>query len=751
MRNIKKIISTLSLCTFLLAASPGFAQAQTDTEKHAKAVLVYDKLGVQPGGSQPAGRIGVLFRIEPGWHIYWRNPGDAGIPTSISWELPDGFSTGPLIWPAPEKFAELGGLSTNGYDDETLLFAQLYSPARAGGRKPVVLKATAKWLACKDVCIKEESALSLTLPWSLEPAPASPEYRVFEAYSDLVPQDAPPSPIKVTPLLLAVAPQVKFGLLFEGLPVNRGQPEENLQVFPYEAGEGVFSPFTLIQVDLRAAPVSPGSVMAVSEVETQAEKIEGIVVFSRSMLQRSSDAVFEWRIPLNAPLQPYAERLLSESGPGSLLTFRTEQAAAEEQPLSSEPGLLALLLALLSGFAGGLLLNFMPCVLPIIALKVSGVAATSRKAKSELLVAAGGFVGGVLCSFLVLALIVIILRAGGQTLGWGFQFQHPAFVLAVSLILFVLALGFFDAYTIFIPGLQKLNRAADMLPEGTARNFLDGVLATVLSTPCSAPFLGTALVYAFTAPASAAIAVFLAVGLGLSLPYFCVTAYPPLARALPEPGAWMIRLKELMGFLLLGTVIWLLFILDQLTEAGGVWAVVLMLAIYFLLWLARWIQSTRRPVFKTILAIAWCVCFAALVVKVLPRATVPRAAAALRQTGADSIWHPYSAEDIQRARRSGRPVFIQFTADWCLTCKANELLTLNSARFAGLIAESGAYAVRADWTNGDPEITQALESYGAKAVPLYVVLPADPTQQPILLNTIPTTSSIKSAFDKARS
>lgn len=759
---------------FFCGATTAFSQTFTDGNKYVQASLLIDRETLQPANdnAEVVGHLGILLKIEPGWHIYWKNSGEAALPTQIKWKLPDGWRVGALEWPAPQQFIERGDIITYGYANEVLLSVPVFSPSfipEDGSN--IKLNAEVRWLVCKDICVPGQEVLEASVPFSTSEALIpSADINLFNAYAETHEQDIEKLrtqlleknillTVDVIPNQIAIRPKTEavIGLLvgLGGRGVEELAIEQQIQVFPetaewYETGRASIVPlpnnFCFIRI-----PIS--FLDSVPEKPT----VSGIAVLSGAKLGLTHDLTFGWsavfdlanantEISQNAEFEKFAKNAVADQP----LRFRTssyQHARAENlRNLENASVETSLLIALVSAFIAGILLNLMPCVLPIISIKVMGFIEQADQPRRVALFSALSFASGILATFFALALTVVSLRSVGQQLGWGFQFQHPAFVLALILIVFILSLGFFDLYNFKLPGMQQANDLAGKLRIPFVKHFFDGVLATALSTPCTAPFLGTALAFAFTQSASTTFAVFLSLGSGLALPYVLISAIPAFQKLIPKPGEWMYTFRHIMGFLMLGTVVWLLFVLSQLTKNGLVSALVLLLFLFFSLWMLRTMQQRGRSRAKIGVAqVIFLLVFSLLTVQCWPELTT-RAGTKIVNESQRILWKAYSEQLLAQATAEHRVVFIDFTADWCITCKANETLVIETDDVASAIRDNNILAIKADWTTGDAEITKALESYGGTGVPYYVVIPAD-RSEPIVLPTLLTQTRLIDVFD----
>lgn len=678
MRTLNYTAALLVVAALLGARS---AQAEPVRSDHVEAELVAENTSLQPGGEN-----WVALRIvpEPGWHVYWRNPGDSGLPTSLNWTLPTAVTAGDIVWPHPQREA-LGNIVNYGYTEETLLLVPLEVAAEAVS--PVELKAKAKWLVCKDLCIPGSAELSLGLPLASEGAPKADE-RWRDAFAKSrarLPQPAP-ADWKVGFDIVNTAATKEFTLAIRGANITSAG---DVSFFPYandlinhsspsrkanDAKQGLRITRTLNEFFVKAP-----------------EQVDGVLVL------HDGDTDKAWEIHA----QPARIEAVPASAADSEAVGETPPAPAEAPQLG-----LVLLFALL----GGLILNLMPCVFPVLSIKaislVESRGATARKQRAHAL----AYTAGVLLTFAGLAGLLLVLRSTGSAIGWGFQLQQPAFVGALAYLFFAMGLslsGVVEFGTRLMGVGQSLAGGS-----GYRSSFFTGVLAVAVASPCTAPFMGTALGYALSQPAYMAMAVFLALGFGLALPFLLIGFNPALGRLLPRPGRWMETFKQVMAFPLYLTALWLLWVLGGLTDRNGM-AVALLgfVLIAFALWL--WNRSGLVATALKILSIAAAV--ALLGSPLLKVASGPAAAAT------HAAFEPWSEERLAALRAEGRTVFVNFTADWCITCKVNEHGALASDAVRKAFAERNVVWLEGDWTRADPVITKTLTDFGRAGVPLYLV------------------------------
>ena len=722
--NKKLLRLFFSLILFLVAFKTSLTEAQElqATElgnKHVKTSIIFDRVSLQPGASigQPAGKIAVKFEIEPGWHIYWKNSGESAIPTRINWTLPVGWNSGSLEWPVPYKFIERGNIKTFGYKNEVILSSSLFSPGEdlnIPQNKELNFKADVEWLVCKDICVPGRSILSKEIIYSSTlPLQASSDKDTF----DLAEANTPSREISNGLDIRAIEPLseiVPGSESLVGLSIDKELNKNDVQFFPISTPlvstvEGkILSSGGLTNL---VFPVKLGKNIAVGR-----NKIEAVLAFRdntplkieipfRVVSSKSTENNFLDEVYQRGELASYKTLGLKTENK----TKVTDSVKAPEQ---------STFLVLLLAFLAGVILNLMPCVLPVISIKALSLINKTENSKSKRIKSSLAYLLGVQLTFILLATLVIFLQSLGKSIGWGFQFQSPEFVIALCLVVFILALSFFDLFTIGAPRLGRTSSKVDKMSDSILKDIFDGMLTTALATPCTAPFLGTALAFAFAGGSLTILAVFLSIGFGLALPYMCFTNSPRLMALLPKPGDWMYTFRQLMGFLLFGTVVWLLFVLDKLTEAGSLWLVFLMLVATFLIWALGKVKDLKTPI-----AIASLALFIVLTNCNWDKLTATKN---LTQTKESHLidWENYSEKLVSNALSENRTVFIDFTAEWCVTCKANENLVIETSEVSTAFKKNNVLPLIADWTTGSEKITKALNKYQGNAVPHYVVINA---------------------------
>src|SRR5215469_7430596 len=680
--------ASLGLVIALLMAGTvisGRAQV-VDGRQLVKAQLVADTQHIEPGQKF---RLGVLYTIVPKWHIYWKYAGDAGIPTQIDWQLPPGFQAGPLQWPLPTREQEPGGLEVFDYNNEVLLFTEVQAPQQLPSG-PIELAAKSNWLVCERECVPGDAQLSLKLNDGGQ-GPANQD--IFSKYSASVP---------------------KTGALPAGYSVSM-KPSGNQMVVEFagvpQGSRLDFFPVPPENVVLNHGKQAGNSVVLSVDGGAALDRLKGVAVVES---HGKTDA-------FDVELQPGG------------------QAAANAGGASAD--LLGVLQAVAFALVGGLILNVMPCVLPVISLKIFGFVSEAGERPDKAFRLALVFSAGILSCYAILAAIVTFFRAIGAQVGWGFQFQDYRFVLAIACLVFAFALNLFGVFELTVSARATSGLAKLAAGGGYGGAFFQGAFATILATPCTAPFLGAASAFAFTQPAWITFLVFMIVGLGMALPYLVLAFNPKWLRFLPKPGDWMVRFRQFLGFLLMGTLLWLIWILGQMK---GVDAIVGLGGALLLISVLAWIKgSFWTPVSSPASRMS---AFAAMCVAVLLAAGVYRVVTRPSQL----VWQEFTKDSLEKALASGHPVFVDFTADWCLTCKTNERFAIDTPQVRQAFSTRKAILLRADWTKGDPAITEILKSHGRAGVPMYLVYPGGGKEgEAVLLTELITSQTVLDALNKS--
>ena len=726
-----------------LAARPGLPGDGEDS--HTRVALLADVRSVQPGTRFTAG---ILLSMDPGWHTYWQNPGESGLATTVRWTLPSGFSAGGIEWPLPEKKIESGDILTYGYTGEVMLLVSVMPPESLRAGTTVTLGVDVEWLECETTCIPGSASAQMKLPVSSAP-PVPDNRQLFEAARRLLPVPLSEES-EFTMVETADAGLVDLRLRPTGSARFMVGGSDAPDFFP-EASDGLSigraevnaqQTDVRLRIPVRAMSVSPGK-----------KELSGIIVYRMENAGRKAV-----RIEIPLPSSFFQTKEGTSQVPGRLLdrTFSISESSSGQD---------SLIVYLLFAVIGGMLLNIMPCVLPVIALKIFGIIRMAGDQPAQVKKLGWFFSLGILASFLVLAGLVVLLKVAGQQVGWGFQFQEPLFVVAMSAVVFAFGLSLFGVFEIRLPGaaVTGVSALASRRQEGGkgyAVSFWEGVFATVLATPCTAPFLGSALGFAFSQPAWIILVIFAAVASGMALPYLILTARPAWMKFLPKPGSWMESAKQFMGFLMMATLLWLLYILGkQLGMEAVVWTGAFLLTVGIACWLIGRFATLTAP--RKIVLLSWMLAVASVgigyVLFVNPilaaRDIVSAPVGAATEGGEPNVdgiaWEPFSLSLLESALDQKKSVFIDFTADWCLTCKVNEKAVLADDEVIARIRSSGILAIRADWTSRNQDITRLLAKFGRSGVPLYVFFPAGRPSDPIILPEVITKGVVLDAIQKA--
>ena len=659
--------------------------------------------------------IGLQIIHKPEWHTYWKNAGDSGLPTVLNWTLPAGVSAGEIAWPTPHKI-RIGNLANYGYEGTVLLPVPLtigpeFKPSLLNSGLDIKLKAT--WLVCRKECIPEEGEFALKLPVMGSTAMNGAQ---FSAAFAQAPKPLLPAVAGVTLPSSLTVDGASIALAVHNLPVAlRGK---SLEFYPESN-----------------------------------EVIETAAAFTQSW----NGAVWNARVPLSAqrsnspPMMPI---VLAAYVDGVRTSYRTEikvtgewpkLAAVAQMPPALETALKAnaasgapagppitLLAAILGALIGGLILNLMPCVFPVLAIKVMGFAkhADDRRAHQ---ISGFAYTAGVIVSFLGLGALMLALRAGGEQLGWGFQLQSPAVVAALAVLFTVLGLNLAGVFEFgsFVPS----RIASKQAKNPTANAFLSGVLAVAVASPCTAPFMGASLGLAVGLPVAEALLVFGAIGVGMALPYLAASLIPAVARALPRPGAWMDTFRRVMAFPMFATVVWLVWVLGQQSGIDGAGSLLaLLVALSMVIW-----ALTLKGRSRTALGLFSVALLATATATIGPNILKPLEVVSI--TASNERWQVWQPGRVEQILSTGQPVFVDFTAAWCITCQYNKNTTLAHTDVLADLAAKNVALLRADWTRRDPAITAALQQLGRNGVPVYVVY--KPGSAPVVMSEILSVDEVR--------
>ena len=733
-------------CVLTLVGAPNALTAQSrgatgaeDRTPHSEISLIAESSALRAGATTT-----VAFRVtmDDGWHTYWTNPGDAGLPLTAQWALPKGVTVSGLHFPTPHLLPQ-PPLMSFGYEREVLVLADVSVAADVPVGTAIALSADVDFLVCAEVCLPASATVALT-----------------SRVASLV------SATRWAPSITAARAAVPRSAV--SWKTSAWRDSARIFVMIHASAE---------QSALRAAYLIPDSTRILEHAEPQRmvavgdsvlllltahKRLDDTVSRIRGVLLtdvNSAGAAYAMDVPIARASRKQAARLLALTAGGQAISTggaaarpgasaaSGQQAPDRAQPDSSIPAAdIGLFAALFFAFLGGLVLNLMPCVFPVLSIKI--LAFVERGGDTTGVRGAVGrrhalvFTLGVLVTFWALAGALLALRAGGAQLGWGFQLQSPAVVAVLALIVFALALNLSG---VFAMGMSLTRLGAVGAGERYVDSFLTGLLAVVVATPCTAPFMGAALGYALTQHALVGLAVFTALGLGLAAPYIIFASSPSLLRLLPRPGAWLETFKQLLAFPLYATVVWLLWVLGRQAGTDQVaLALLFAIAVSMVGWIAGRLQSAGRTRAATaaLAALVLTVGVSGVVIAGRPATPMPLAAA-------PAGWEPWSAARVASARDSGRVVFVDYTAAWCLSCQVNERVALHTDAVEQAFAKGNVLLLRADWTSRDADITAALASFGRSGVPLYVLYPAARDKRAELLPAVLTSGVVLGALERA--
>ena len=708
----------------LLILMTGLIAASAQTIEKTQARLVIAQASAAPGATVTAG---IYLRLPAGWHTYWRNPGDSGMPGSIQWTLPPGIRPGKIEWPHPAKLTE-AGLTTYVYYRETMLLVPLTLATNlAPGVMP--LEAKVSWLECKETCVPAEARLQAALTVANAPR-LSPDAALIEAWQKRLP---------------AVANDLPVRAWWEDTGTNDLRRLAIAWSTPAVPTAADFYPYAADGYEVQA--------------ETEKTQPGKDTVLLKKLVKKSGP---EWPAQVHGllvlestaglPETAYEARLSVAAAGGSNLPVSPPGLPVSDQALLPAGSLIS---KLGLAFLGGLILNIMPCVLPVLALKILSFVSQSKQAPQRVRALGIVYAAGVLTSFLALAALVIGVKAAGHKAGWGMQFGNPEFLVAITVLVTLVALNLFGLFEVNSGG-GVMNTAGKLTAkEGPAGAFFNGVLATILATPCTAPFLAGALGFAFTQSPPVIVLVFLIVGVGLALPCVVLSWHPAWLKFLPKPGPWMEKFKVAMGFPMLATAVWL-FGLTPLHYGRRVWWLGLFLVV---LAAAAWVfgEFYQRGLRHRSLALCASLFLTAAGFWYALETQLDWRSPMTQTIGANEIesrfggipWQQWTPAAVVRARAEGRPILVDFTADWCLTCQVNKKTSVEVPLVQATLKKMNAVALLGDYTTVPDVITTELNRFGRAGVPLVLVYPRQADLPPIILPEILTPQVVLNALHKA--
>lgn len=682
-----------ALTCFLLLCSRGFAAPVRAS--HLTVELVTETTSIAPNKDFLAG---LHFVLDPGWHIYWINAGDAGEPPRVDWQLPAGITAGDLQFPAPERLP-LGPLMDFGYQHEVLLPIPMRADASLRSGTKAILRGQLHFLVCSNVCIPGKAELDHTIAVTSQPGATDPATEpLFLAAERALPRTLP----------LGVSVQVQQTKTAFVIRLT-GKSAASAEFYPYDQNLIANAAPQIIRPQLDGLWITVEKAQGLQQIPAQLH----------GLLKLPDGTAYQFTSPITTG---YAVIRVTAAKPGT-----------------------GLLRVLGLAFLGGLILNLMPCVFPVLFIKGLALVQSSGHERQQMRAHGAMYALGILVSFWAIVALLLLLRAGGHHLGWGFQFQSPYFVACMALLFFFLGLSLAGLFEV---GLSVTSVGGELAQHaGYSGSFFTGVLATVVATPCTAPFMGAAIGFALSQSALITFAVFTVLALGLAAPYVLLTLQPAWIRLLPKPGAWMEYLKQAVSIPIFLAVIWMVWVFAQVAGSNGVAA---LLAGLLLTAIAGWVlghwPAKRLATVVAIVLVAAAIALPCLAAKALS------ATGTMTETSAQTTaWQAFSPQRLAAARALGKPVFVDFSAAWCLSCQVNERVVLDRPDVEEAFRKNGVVMMRADWTNHDDTITAALSQLGRSGVPTYALYSGGPQSAPTLLPEVLTTGIVMDALKNVHS
>lgn len=702
-------------CVLSLSAESVESAYETESSEPITMRMVAEETSIQ--AAKPFW-VALHLNIQPGWHTYWKNPGMTGMACNIQWKLSEGLEVNKVLWPTPKRYVE-DSISYFGYEKEAIVLVEMMptKSLSADLNKPLSIQATVEWVACNvEACLPGESSGSIELPITpKDPLIVDAEAPLFALARQNMPSgDWKTRAAYVEPNLIAltVIPPAQMEP-WEGLMADFFPEQKDLELKDERQTVEVLSSKELrLLIPYNSAEAK------------EKDSLNGIVVFAES----GSPSEHRAAIAINIPVEKYLPQIDASTASISVSAF---------------------LLTLLCAFLGGAILNCMPCVLPVLSVKLMQLMKMAGESRRILMEHAAAYTLGILVSFWALAGAILLLQAYGESVGWGFQLQEPLFVALLALFLLLFSLNLFGLFEWGTGYAAWAGQATSGKKDtGLFGAFCSGVLATAMATPCTGPFLGSAVGLAVTLPPVLSLLIFTAIALGMSLPYVLLTISPKLMRFLPRPGAWMVRFKEAMGFLLLGTVLWLVYVFAFQTNLFS--TLVLLTAFLvasFGMWLyGSWSIPSYSSKTRMIATTLSCCLIGLSVYMVVTQVSAARGT--IEQEGDTAMqetdWLTFSPEAVEDVVKSGRPALVDFTASWCLICQANHYV-LETQRVREQLDKHSVVRFKADWTVSNPMITKALRQHGRSGVPLYLLY-APYAKEPIILPQLLTPEGMLQAL-----
>lgn len=705
----------------LALCAPAWGQTASDTAatKHVEVRLIAEGPVPADGGTVT---IALAQKIIPGWHTYWRNAGDSGEPTKIDWKLPEGFAARDIQWPTPKRIP-IGPLANFGYENEVWLLTDIATPKGLTPGSMTTIEADVTWLVCEEICIPQDAKLRLEIDVEKSPAPAAQWRDAFARARAALPE----SPA------IAATYEIQDGKLGLSIALPEKLRQAKALFLPETPGfiKNAADQAPSVDGSALVLHIPGGSKVRIAEEAAKIEAISGVLIFDDVGGERRA-------ITVNA-----SRGEVPEAKP---VTEITPAGASGPLPVAAaNPDNLSFGGAILFALLGGLILNLMPCVFPVLSMKAMALVRNGEVTRREAIADGLAYLGGVLVTFCALAAAVIVLRQAGEAVGWGFQLQSPFVVAILAYVLFAVGLNLSGVFQVG-GGLMGFGSSLQSQGNTLSGSFMTGILAVVVAAPCTVPFMGAAVGYALTQSSALTFLIFIALGFGLALPWLVISAVPGMTAFIPRGGAWTERIKEFLAFPMYASVAWLVWVLSQQTDSTGLFRVLLgLVAIAFAAWaVGRMQASTGRAILGSLAAIL--AVGASLALIAAPSLPPPRLAAGAPSQGYKGpAYEPYSPERLQALLAEGKPVFVNLTAAWCITCLFNEQVALDTEQAKADFAASGTVYLKGDWTNRDPAITALLRAHGRDGVPLYLHFPAG-QKDPVVLPQVLTPAIISEAI-----
>ena len=704
---ISKLISVALFVSSLIANIAFATESNKVITDNVKARFISQYSHVQAGQD-----FYVLLEIDirAGWHTYWRNPGDSGQATSIKWQLPDGVNTSDIEWPYPER-QYMGPVANYGYHGVALHRIKFTVDKGLSEGQVIPITANAVWLVCEEECIPEKGQFQFEITVAGQPTLATEHKTSFGRVENLLPK---PLAVESSYQYLAATETSAEKIRFDFAPSTKLVTATKIEYFPYEWGltQPPAQQDTIIEPEFISLTTHKGDLRF-------KETVSGVLVASDQLGKTTAYEV--------------------QSNFGVLNT-----GELDSQNISNDN--IGIFSAVILALLGGLILNLMPCVFPVLSMKALSLISHANQEPAVIKRHGLVYTLGILVSFAALAIALIVIKQAGHHIGWGFQLQSPLFVAAVVVIIFTLGLslaGFIEIGTSLMGTGSSFAES-----KGYKGSFFTGVLAVIVATPCTAPFMGPAVGFALTQTAFVTLLVLLMLGVGLALPYLLLCFVPALSKHLPKPGLWMKKLQEFLAFPMFITAAWLIWVFGLQTNMNQIFILLItLILVSLLIWLWKVaINDTKKRVWFYASIITLIIVVIAITVAFFKIATFKNATTnqAINQPATTELvnFESFSPERLQELRSSKSPVFINMTAAWCITCLANERVALSTAEFKSFFKQQGITYLKGDWTNQDPVITSYLESFSRSSVPLYVYYPSNTSAKPLVLPQILTTDSV---------